>query len=132
MRIITALSMIAAVVAVACGGDKIQAPKATVEGSYALQSVNGKALPIAFTLNDVPVQLTASSIDVRPDRTFSYSYTLRVSDGRSGSDGFDGTYVLDGNTVTFSADGKVMMTMSWNGSNQLTDNSDGVPWIYKK
>ena len=134
MRIINALSMIAAAVLVACGGDKITPPPSpTVDGAYALQSVNGQALPITFDVEGTVMQLTASSIDVHKDHTYSYSFTLkRLSDGQSVSDGFSGSYGQSGNTITFSSDGQVMMVMSWNGSNQLTESNGGVTLIYEK
>lgn len=133
MRIIKALSMIAVAVAAGCGGDRIITPTASVVGTYALQSVNGNPLPIALDLDGVAVQLTAESINVRRDGSFSDSLTIkRVSDGQSARDGLDGTYAQNGSTVTFSAGGQVMMTMTWDGANQLTDNSAGVTLIYKK
>jgi hypothetical protein len=90
MRRIRALSyVLAAVVLIGCGSDKVtntedQGP-ATVSGVFVLQSVNQKALPYSFTTTDpygdVTFTLMSDRITLKQDGTFAEETLVTATQG---------------------------------------------------
>ncbi len=80
----------------ACGGDGDATGPTSVVGTYDLVLVDGEPLPIMSTSTE-PVEIVSSGfIILRGDGTFSYNER-----GFSNSEDGEGTYQLDGNSLTF-------------------------------
>jgi hypothetical protein len=91
---------------VACGGDKITGTQ-SVTGSYSLRTVNGGSLP-GVVYQDVfeRDELTAGTINLSTDKTWSGTLGVRVTDLSDGTVVLDraqfvsGTYEIDGSSIT--------------------------------
>ena len=127
-----------AVFALACGSDSITGAP-SVNGTYALQTINGAALPVTLqdSLDGVPVQVTFMSpttITLGSDHSVRIITTVRFVFGAINevqTDTATGTYALSGHQVTFSQPGSTPFTGEWNGSDMLTLNDDGV-FVFRK
>jgi hypothetical protein len=88
----------------ACGGGDSTGPSTSIAGTYTLRTVNGGNLP--YTLIQVgadKLEITAGSIALNADNTFSDRITVRATDGGSvETEEFVavGTYTVNGTTVT--------------------------------
>ena len=121
--------------AAACGGDKSVAPK-RIEGTYAMQSIDGQTLPMIYY--DDPsagqrLEVLSGSITLSADGTFSSPWSFRVTDGgQTGpySETCTGSYTRSGNTITMSEDEGVFCGgtyhADWDGNNTLTEEGSVV------
>ena len=131
MRILNSLCIVAAAMAVvACHPEKISLPPPPVlDGTYVLQTVAGQKVP--FITPDGSQGINGSTMSVNANGT--YSFTLSVRDaGQNQTLSAQGTYVRNGNSITFKESGDELMTMTWNGSNQLTWMWEEIPFVYEK
>lgn len=131
----------AALFTLACnGGDAIVAVPATVDGVYALSTLNGMALPATLvdTIDGVQNRVTFMSpttFTLKPDKTYRVVLTLRFVIGSTTetlTDSSAGTYSLTGQQVSFSESGAPVFTGTWNGSNMLTIAQEGNLFVFKK
>lgn len=67
-----------------------------VAGSYTLQKVNGSNLPANWNDNGTMVQITAGSVTINANGTFSFSESRS-----NGPDAISGTWTQAGGTYTF-------------------------------
>ena len=115
----------------ACGGDSPTA-SASVVGTFALETVNGKALP--YVLADSAFQGSAVRVEVvspsmmkfKSDMSFQFILTMKVS--ASGvplmveADTATGTYSLTGRQLSMTASGSTIRA-DWDGANSLVLNA---------
>lgn len=102
----TVLAVTAAAVA-ACGGDSGSAapppPPATPVGSFALQTVNGKALPVAIASDtNYTFEVTGGSLAVTSDGRYASVRTYRqtiLGDVETFIDSTAGTWMQSGSSV---------------------------------
>ena len=105
MRRIAALLVLA--IAVACGGSDVTSPPSqkgvAFSGTYALQTVNGKALPVTFTFNSGDsLRIRSYSIAINGSGSWTsttsqvFSTNGQVTDQPNG--GQSGTYTYDAAT----------------------------------
>jgi hypothetical protein len=92
--------------AVACGGDKATGPQ-TATGSYTLRTANGASVPaVVFQNQTEKDEVTAGTINLAADKTWSGTLGLRGTDLSTGQFFFNdvvalsGTYTLTGNSLT--------------------------------
>ncbi|GBD33206.1 hypothetical protein HRbin33_02187 [bacterium HR33] len=79
-------------------------------GTYVLKTVNGKPLPavILEIIGTYKAEITAGSVTLNEDNTFSASITFRETEGstvRTQTETDSGTYTISGNTITFTSPG---------------------------
>ena len=131
----------AALFTLACkGGDAIVAVPATVDGVYALSTINGTALPVTLvdTINGVQAQFTfmaPTMFTLKTDKTYLVVATIRFVFGSINeiqTDSGSGTYSIVGQQVSFVQDGATAFTGTWNGSNLLTIAQEGDVFVFKK
>ncbi|HUR91328.1 MAG TPA: hypothetical protein VMY38_01505 [Gemmatimonadaceae bacterium] len=118
----------------ACGDDTVS--PASVYGTYALQTVDAKALPaLLLREGDYTFEATAGSYLLRENGTFTSSQTWREQyQGWShvSTHSFEGTFSISGSTVTFvwPSDGA-----TWTGTlegRELSVTDDDQLWVYRK
>ena len=131
----------AALFTLACnGGDAIVAVPATVDGVYALSTINGTALPVTLvdTINGVQAQFTfmaPTMFTLKTDKTYLVVATIRFVFGSINeiqTDSGSGTYSIAGQQVSFAEPGATVFTGTWNGSNLLTIAQEGNVFVFKK
>ena len=131
----------AALFTLACnGGDAIVAVPATVDGVYALSTINGTALPVTLvdTINGVQAQFTfmaPTMFTLKTDKTYLVVATIRFVFGSINeiqTDSGSGTYSIVGQQVSFVQAGATAFTGTWNGSNMLTIAQEGDVFVFKK
>jgi hypothetical protein len=102
-------------------------------GTYVLKTVNGKSLPAAIIeiVGTYKLEITAGSVTLNEDKTFSASITFRETEGttvRTQTETDSGTYTISGNTITFSSQGSgsaVTGTLS-GGTLTVTEREDDI------
>ncbi len=111
----------------ACGGDSPTA-SASVVGTFALETVNGRALPhviadSAFQGGTMRVEVVSPSMmKLKADMSFQFIVTIKVS--ASGippvveADTATGTYSLAGRHLSMTASGSTIQG-DWDGANSL-------------
>jgi len=129
---ILAVALVA--VAAACGGsDGINEPGQGVAGTYALQTVNGAALPFVFFEGDgFKLEVTAATYVLEASGSFTNSASFRET--RNGvvttsSEVGTGKYAVRGTTVTFTdTDGDVQVGEI--SGNKLQFTGDGITAVF--
>ena len=126
----------------ACGGsDKSTGPGGTLEGTYALKTINGRALPaVVFQIPDDKVEITSGSVTMNANNSFSETVTLRETITGSPVEETPitcpGTYTRSGSAITFSEpeteDCGGTYTGTWSSGNTLTVNFGGVTGVFRK
>ncbi len=81
-----------------------------VSGTYNLKTVNGKSLPavIVEVTGAYKLEITAGSVTLNEDNTFSASITFRETEGTTvttQTETDSGTYSVSGSTITFTSPG---------------------------
>lgn len=144
-----ALTLVALLIVACGGGDGGTAPvteKPVVPtpppppaevGTYALQSMDGAAVPAVYFLgSDYRFDVTAGSVVLRADRTYRIVLTIRYVGVEGTSETPDqeiesGTYEVSGTTVTLrSATGDTMTASLANAL--LSLKMDGFTFVYRK
>lgn len=120
----------------ACGSDATQ-PSRTVEGTFNLTTVNGAALPFTLVEDDPDnrVDLVAGVIVTTVDRTFTDVMSFLIVEGgeeETDTESLAGTYVLSGNTISFTVSGGVGgYTGQLNeAAGTITQNISGLTLVY--
>ncbi len=105
-----------------------------IASDFTLQTINGQNLP--FVLAQVVVdnvEITAGSVRLNSDNTFSTSLTVATTEGgatASETTTVTGTYTLNGTTLAFTSEED-----TFSGSitgNTLTISDEGVTFVYQK
>jgi hypothetical protein len=129
----TLCTTLALALLVACGGDNSNSPK-TLAGSYTLNTVGGHALPaVVFTATNYTLEVTAGTVALNGSGSFTDSYTLRENDAgtiTTTTIPCNGSWTQTGSTITLTetvtSDCGDTGTATWDGSNRLTINWDGL------
>lgn len=129
---VAAIGLLGVVVA-ACGdGNGINEPQ-EIAGTYALQSVNGEALPVVlFEGSGYRLEVTAATYVLASGGTFTNGATFRETEGgvaTTSTETLTGQYTVSGSAVTFTdSDGDVIAgTIS---GNSLTFSEDGMTAVF--
>ena len=134
------LAVTALLALVACGGDSPTASASAV-GTFALETVNGKALP--HVLVDTVFQGTVLRVEVvspsmmklKADMSFQFIITTRVT--ASGippmveADTATGTYSLAGRHLSMTASGSTIQG-DWDGVNSLVLNATPDVLVFRR
>ena len=116
-----------------CGGDAT-GPE-SVAGNYTLRTINGQNLPFVVVQVLVDkIEVTAGSVRLNSDKTFSSSLTLATTDGgttTSATETQTGTYALNGTAITLVFQASSPSSGSISG-NTLTIIDEGLSWVFKK
>ncbi len=123
----------------ACGEDS-NSPTGTddtsIFGTYALQTILGESLPlIALEEGDDKLEITAGSIRLNSDDTYSRSVTTRLTQsGNVTTDVFTvtGTFTANGSTLQFSGSGDEGPFTGSISGNTLTIIDASRPFVYRK
>ena len=128
----------------ACGGDDDPSgPNGSIAGTYTLRTVNGSPPPVTLLeFQDFKVEVTAASIVMNANNTFSATSTFRETDAgvvTTSTSVCSGTYSLSGSTVTFTEpdsdneDCGGSYTGTWSNGNTLTVSFDaGLQAVFRK
>lgn len=118
-----------------CGGDKPGGPK-TLPGTYPLVSFDGRNLPaVVFQSGTFKAEVTAGTITMNANGTFSDSYSFRETDDGTVTNTTipcSGTWAQSGNTIALeetasgSGDCGSVGSGSWDGNNTLTIEWNGA------
>ena len=131
------LALLLPLTTTACGGDDDPTgPSDSIYGTYALETVQGQALPaIILQVGNDLLEATAGSARLNSDNTWSASITLRLTEAgvvTTSTEGSSGTFTINNNTLqlTDPSDGSVV-TGSVSG-NVLTVIEDNVSFVFRK
>ena len=121
----------------ACGEDTPTGTNGTsIFGTYALQTILGESLPlIALEEGDDKLEITAGSIRLNSDDTYSRSLTTRLTQsGNVTTDVFTvaGTFTANGSTLQFSGSGDEGPFTGSISGNTLTIIDESRPFVYRK
>ena len=129
------LAVFAVATIAACGSDSATSPSASVQGTYALRTINGHTLQyVAGDSGGVVETITSATLTLNAGGTFTvrvgWSWAVAGSTS-AGNDEVTGTYAISGNDLTLTAaDGSVNRgTLS---GSDLTVAVDGDTWIFAK
>lgn len=118
----------------ACGGDSTGPAQAL--GTYTLQTINGRTLPfIVVQLLDYKLEVTAGSITLNADQTFSHRTTVREDDaGQVTTEVFliVGTFSQTGNTLLFTDAAEGEQYTGVLSGNSITISDPQVTLVYSK
>jgi hypothetical protein len=126
----------AAVLAAGCGSDST-APKASIAGTWSLQTINGTPLPFTIQAQGAnKEEVTADIVTLTNDGSFTELASLRFTiNGAVTTQSVPdaGRYTLNGTAVvvTFNSDG-TSATGSWDGSNTITIADQGFAEVYRR
>jgi hypothetical protein len=134
-----ALGVLFAAALLACGDSGDSTSPESIEGVYALQTINGGALPaVVYEDEAAKVEIVAGAITLGPGTKWSISLTARATldaDVSTNTETLDGTWSRSGSTLTLtSADGDVE-TLVLSGSTltmQAEIDSGMAPWVFRR
>ena len=134
-----ALGVLFAAAVLACGDSGESTSPESIEGVYALQTINGGGLPaIVYEDEAAKVEIVAGAITLGPGTKWSISLTARATvdaDVSTNTETLDGTWSRSGSTLTLtSADGDVE-TLVLSGSTltmQAEIDSGMAPWVFRR
>ena len=136
MRRLAVVLLLAAIVA--CGSDSTTEPQnGPLAGTYLLRTVNAKGLPtIAYPHPTSPITVAYGRVVLNADGSFADSTVYTYPSGgvqQSESDVYKGTYVQDGDHITFHIPGNPnTYSMAWTAGNALTFVTDELTFLYRK
>ena len=119
------------------GGDATGPGGTSIFGTYTLETINGSSLPfVVFQVGNDKVEITAGSVQLNSDNTYSVSVTFRLTEAGTVTTETDtgaGTFTATGSTIQFSdaGDGSGPFTGSISG-NTLTIIDDGDTFVFGK
>ena len=116
-----------------CGSDSTGPDEPDWVGSYALETVEGSALPVVLLqIGNDKIEVTTGSVTLNEDQTFSTNMTYRVTEAGSVSTGSDsqvGSFTKNGTALRFNYSDGTQDTGSLNGE-ILTLTSEGVTFVF--
>ena len=133
-----ALGVLFAAAVLACGDSTSPGPE-SIEGVYALQIINGGALPAVVYQDEAgKVEVVAGAITLGPGTKWSISLTARATVEAvvsTNTETLDGTWSRSGSTLTLtSADGDAE-TLVLSGRTltlQAEIDSGFAPWVFRR
>ena len=133
-----ALGVFFAAAVLACGDSTSPGPE-SIEGVYALQTINGGALPAVVYQDEAgKVEVVARAITLGPGTKWSISLTARATVEAvvsTNTETLDGTWSRSGSTLTLtSADGDAE-TLVLSGRTltlQAEIDSGFAPWVFRR
>ena len=134
-----ALGVLFAAAVLACGDSGDSTSPESIEGVYALQTINGGALPaVVYEDEAAKVEIVAGAITLGPGTKWSISLTARATvdaDVSTNTETLDGTWSRSASTLTLtSADGDVE-TLVLSGKTltlQAEIDSGMAPWVFRR
>lgn len=136
-RLLLSFFAATAVLTTACGGDSSTGPGANVVGTYSLQTVNSKALPVTvYDDGTQKIEVTSDTYALSANGTYTNETIVRTTQGGTSSSdtlSYDGTYKQSGNSVTLtdSADPTDQVTGIVSGST-FTITVQGTVLVYTR
>ena len=108
-----------------------------VAGAYVLLTIDGQSLPVVVDQQGADIaEVIEGDVDLATDLTFTDVTTLRLTIGgvvTTEADPATGTWSVTGTTVRFTpTDGSPVYTMTWNGTDRLTQLFQGFTLVYEK
>ena len=105
----------------------------SIFGTYALETVNGSSLPfVVFQVGDDEIEITAASVRLNSDNTYSTSFTFSLSeDGPVTTATEDGTFSVTGTTIEFT-DSAGTFTGSISGKTLTIIDEGGLTFVFHK
>jgi hypothetical protein len=120
----------------ACSNDSTGPTQTSVAGTWNLQSVNGTALPFVLAQTGTnKVEITADVLTVTSSGSFTEITTVRTTQNGSATTQTSpdaGSYVLNGNNVTFQFQSDGSVGSGTVAGSTLTVSNTGLSLIYKK
>ena len=123
-------------VAASCGGDSTAPGTGSIAGSYALQTVNGAALPfVVLQIGSDKIEVLSETVTLAEGDTFTQQGSLRLTqNGVMSIDGYAeaGVYTRNGTALNlvFTSDGTTATgTIS---GNTITVGISGLSLVYRK
>ena len=124
----------------ACGddGDATGTSGTSIFGTYTLQTVDGTNLPfVLFQIGNDKLEITAGSVRLNSDNTYSLSISLRVTQAGTVTTETDtgaGTFTATGSTIQFSdpGDGSGSFTGSISGNTLTIIDDVGFTFVFGK
>lgn len=134
LRYLAALT--AFTLAAACGGDPTGIDDSPVVGLFTLTTIAGAPLPYTVQQSSgYRLEITGGHIDLRADRTFTISFSLRESNATDvveSDQAGPGTYTRAGNVITFTVT-QTQETFSGRlDGSTLTIREGGISIVYEK
>jgi hypothetical protein len=131
------LSLLAVGALLGCSRDGTGPAQPTIEGTYTLQTIDGRAMPLVMWEDSQErLELLSGSVTLRADGTWSDTHDVRFTDKATTvaeTEAFDdrGTYtVTTGNVRLVSVDGSVYQAV-WSGDLIIVAIS-GSQWTYRR
>lgn len=120
----------------ACGSDLVINPSTSVAGSYALERVDGTALPYpVIDISTYHIQLVSGSLTLNANNTYAWNLGLRVDDSgriRTDAQSDSGTWTMVNSTLSLtSAQGNLPKTATVSG-NIMTMQSSTIVFGLRK
>jgi hypothetical protein len=123
----------------ACGKDSTGPEPEAIEGRYALETVDGRSLPVVILEDETEtIQLIAGAVTLSAPRAFTMELTLKETTAEGVSTGtsqVSGTWTRSGETVRLTVDGEVVTATVSGGTLRLTDGADDLgmgEWVFRK
>lgn len=128
-----ALFLFAPIVVEGCGSDST-APAQTLDGVFALTSVDGAVLPFTLVDGDPKLELLGDELSFLGGN-FTQHTSFRVTEGSVSStdDNVElGTYSINGSTLVFRFSGDNSTTSATLNGTTITVHVDGHAFVYAK
>ena len=122
----------------ACGGSESTGPE-SIEGTYTLQTMGGRALPVLVLEDeDGKLEITAGSVTLRSPNAFTMALTLRQTSGTLVStitSQAAGTWTRSAANVTLTVEGEAVFATLSGGTLRLMEDAEDlgvVEWVFRK
>ncbi len=112
-------------------------PSQAIAGTWSLSTINGQTLPFVWQSQDEnnSVSFASGTLTLRADRTYTdhTDFSVKV-DGTAQSQPLEssGTWSLSGSILTLTPTESPPYSMTWNGSDRLTQDFDQLMLLYHK
>ena len=112
-------------------------PSEAIAGTWALSTINGQTLPFVWQAQDAnnSVSFASGTLTLRTDGTFTdhTDFSVKV-DGTDQSQPLEssGTWKISADTLTLTPLEAPEYTMTWNGSDRLSQTFDQLMLLYHK
>ena len=138
-RLVTTLALVAAVALAGCSDDGT-GPENRVEGTYALETIDGDELPVTMlATGEFQLEVLAGEVRLMDEGEMRFSITFRESLGdQSGTytEADSGTWTRSGDTITFAwddeEDAEFNPTSGIYANGRLTIDMSGFTMVYEK
>jgi hypothetical protein len=120
----------------ACSSGPVD-PSDAIAGTWSLSTINGQTLPFVWQSQDEnnSVSFASGTLTLRADKTYTdhTDFSVKV-DGASQTQPLEssGTWTLVDNTLTLTPAEAPPYSMTWDGSDRLSQNFDQLMLLYHK